>query len=394
MDQSTLRSLRTRRRRRPTQIALAAVLLGALTASALVAGATEPSTLDDKTIAVIDFAGADFAALTGFDSGDQRNLDKALRNLYKGLADEFWALDGNSLARKGERVFKYDARAIRELLKIEIDSVLIDNIVATIVGIDFQLAETAIVAAAYAGGDTAKAEESMLKAKEALAAGDIDKAVSAYGKAWKHAVRAQKKGSKVGSSSGDKYSVYDVVFVRTDTVDTDNPVFLSVSGSNEPGSAGDSGSGNEGYLFSDTFGPGETFLDPALWPTPNGGIMQLHVSCSDVFAGGVGQKSDPQASSEWLVNSFHIVKYKDGVIEKECDVVGAGLPTEATVTVATTAPPTTTTVPPVTTTTVAPVTTTTTTMPPTTTTTSTTTTTMPPTTTTTSTTTTTPPGDQ
>ncbi|MEE9205607.1 MAG: hypothetical protein V3U50_01355, partial [Acidimicrobiia bacterium] len=109
----------------------------------------------------------------------------------------------------------------------------------------------------------------------------------------------------------------------------------------------------------------------ALWP--DRGVMQLHVSCSDVFAGGVGQKSDPQASSEWLVYSFHIVKYKDGVIEKECDVVGAGLPTEATVTVATTAPPTTTT------TTVAPVTTTTTTMPPTTTTTSTTTTTMPPT---------------
>ncbi len=116
-----------------------------------------------------------------------------------------------------------------------------------------------------------------------------------------------------------------------------------MSGSNEPFTKGDTGKSTEGYLFSNAFGPGETFLDPALWDTPEGGIMQLHVSCSDVFAGGVGQKSDPQASSEWLVNSFHIVKYKDGVIEKECDVVGAGLPTEATVTAATTVAPTTTT---------------------------------------------------
>ena len=128
MDQSTLRSMRTRRRRRPTQIALAAVLLGALTASALVAGATEQSssTLDDKTIAVLGFAATSniglaatsdigLATTSDIDSHDQRAMDKALRNLYKGLAAEFWALDGNSLARKGERVFKYDAKAIRDL---------------------------------------------------------------------------------------------------------------------------------------------------------------------------------------------------------------------------------------------------------------------------------------
>ncbi len=339
MDQSTLRSMRTRRRRRPRQMAVAATLLGALTASALVASATEPSTFDDKTIVVIELA-----ALKDFDSHDQKKLDKALSNLYKGLADESWAVDGNSLARKGERVFKYDARAIRDLQKI--DDPAVGALVLAIVEIDFQLVEAAIDAAAITGADTAKAGASMIKAEEALARGDIHKAVDALGKAWKDAVHAKPpKGSAAGSSSGGKYSVYDVVFVRTDTAGTASPVFLSVSGSNEPGSAGDSGSGNEGYLFSSEFGPGETFLDPALWPTADGGIMQLHVSCSDVFPGGMGAKSDPAATSQWLVNSFHIVKYKDGVIEKECDVIGAGLPTAATsaVTTATTSPPTTTT---------------------------------------------------
>ncbi len=411
MDQSTLRSLRTRRRRRPTQIALAAVLLGALTASALVAGATEQSssTLDDKTIAVLGFAAISdvglaatsdvgfaatsdigFPAASYIDSHDQREMDKALRNLYKGLADEFWALDGNSLARKGERVFKYDAKAIGGLLKIETDDVsingAIDDIVATIVDIDLRLASAAIAVADLARADTTKAKESMIKAEEALASGDIKRAIRAYEKAWKHATRAQHKASKGGSSASDKYSVYEVVFVRANTVDTDSPEFITVSGSNEPFTDGDTGKSTEGYLFSDDFGPGDTFLDSTLWP--GRGVMQLHVSCSDVFAGGVGQKSDPQASSEWLVNSFHIVKYKDGVIEKECDVVGAGLPTTPTVTATVTVPPP----PPTTTTTTTtvtvppppPTTTTTTTTvtvpppPPTTTTTSTTTTTMPP----------------
>ena len=361
-------------------------MLAALTASALVAGAAAPagSSFDVKTIAVIDLA-----AITGLDSHDQEKLDKALSHLYKGHVDEFWAFDGDSLARKGERVFKHDAKAIKELLKIEGASdaaeLVIGYTIDMILTMDFRLAQGAIDAAAFVGANTTKAAKSMAEAETARVSGDISRAVSRAGKAWKEAVHAQEKASKGGSSSGGKYSVYDVVFVRADTVDTDSLVFINVSGNNQPGTPGDTGSGNEGYLFSAEFGPDDTFLDPALWP--GGGVMQLHVSCSDVFAGGVGQKSDPAATSEWLVNSFHIVKYKDGVVEKECDVIGAGLPTAGTSATVTTVAPTTTT----TTTTVAPTTTTTTTVAPTTTTTTTvaptttTTTTVAPTTTTTTT---------
>ncbi len=321
MDQSTLRSMRTRRRRRPTQTALVVVLLGALTASALVAGATTHSTFAEKRETVTALA-----ALTGLDSHDQRRLDKAVRHLEKGLAEEFWADDGNSLAGKGEKVFKDDARAIRDLQKIE--DAAVAAFVIDLLDIDRQLAQHAIDAAP-ADANTTKAEQSMLKAEEAFVAGHIDKAVSAYGKAWKHAVRAQKKVSKAGSSSDGKYSVYDVVFVRTGTDGTNPSDVLEVSGSNKPNleddteKSGYTGKSTEGYLFSPDFLPEDTFLDPGLWPGV--GVMQLHVSCSVVFPGGFGAKSDPAATSQWRVNSIHIVKYKDGVIEKECDVVGAGL---------------------------------------------------------------------
>jgi large repetitive protein len=53
--------------------------------------------------------------------------------------------------------------------------------------------------------------------------------------------------------------------------------------------------------------------------------MDVHVSCSDSFPGGWGDKDGPDATldPEWRVQSYEITKYKDGKVDKTC----AGTPT-------------------------------------------------------------------
>ncbi|MDH4147446.1 MAG: hypothetical protein OEY23_20000 [Acidimicrobiia bacterium] len=48
--------------------------------------------------------------------------------------------------------------------------------------------------------------------------------------------------------------------------------------------------------------------------------MTVHVSCSDKFAGGWGEKDgpDPVADSAWQIASYSIAKYKKGKLEKSC----------------------------------------------------------------------------
>ena len=380
----------TRTKRRSTRIAITAVLLGAMLSSTLVANAEElepgpdPTTFrSDKTSLAAELAELaaiaaqdQTAALTGLDlqdqkkdSHDQKKLDKALKELNKGLADKYWAADGETLVGKGEHVFRRDARAIRHLQKI--DNIAVKDIIDRIVAIDFKMAQAALAAATAAGGNTTKVERTMAKAEVALAKGDFSKAVDLYGTAWRNAARAIPKAPKASTTSNagansftgsnGKYSTYDVVLVRTNTVGTDAPEFITVSGSNEAGTDGYTGRSTEGYLYSSEFGPADTFLDPLLWDTIDGGIMQLHVSCSDVFAGGFGSKSDPAATSQWMINSIHIVKHQGESTDKECEVIGAGLPTPppeaatafTTTTTPTITPPTITT-PPTTTTTYPP----------------------------------------
>ncbi len=334
MHQSSRRRIGARRR--SARIAVIAVVFGAMISSTLVASADETTLRSEKVAAVSDLValtGFDShdqkkhdqkkhdQKNTGFDSHDQKKLDRALRNLDKGLADKFWSTDGDALIGKGEHVFRYDAKAIRELQKV--DDPAVDLIVDRIVAIDFDMARVAVDSAAAAGADTTKVERTMAKAAEAIAKSDLSKAVDLYGTAWRNAARAKPaKPSKAGPSSGARFSTYEVVLVRTDTVSTGTPEFLWVSGSNE---SGDTGRSTEGYLFSSEFGPDDTSLDPFLWPSLDGGIMQLHVSCSDVFAGGFGSKSDPAATSRWLVNSIHIVKHRGETTDKECEVIGVGL---------------------------------------------------------------------
>jgi len=332
MHQSSRRRIGARRR--SARIAVIAVVFGAMISSTLVASADETTLRSEKVAAVSDLValtGFDShdqkkhdQKNTGFDSHDQKKLDRALRNLDKGLADKFWSTDGDALIGKGEHVFRYDAKAIRELQKV--DDPAVDLIVDRIVAIDFNIARVAVDAAAAAGADTTKVERTMAKAAEAIAKSDLSKAVDLYGTAWRNAARAKPaKPSKAGPSSGARFSTYEVVFVLADTVGTATPILRTVNGSNEPGTEGDTGRSTEGYLFSSELGPDDTSLDPSLWPSSVGGIMQLHVSCSDVFAGGFGSKSDPAATSRWMVNSIHIVKHRGETTDKECEVIGVGL---------------------------------------------------------------------
>ncbi len=290
--------------------------------------ATLATAADDTPMAKKAAIVADLEALVG--EGGDKDLQKAIDAVNAGLAPEYWNEDGSALSEKGKKAFDKDEKAIKELEKVG----GLDAFIQRLVDIDRALAE-ARMEAAPEGADLSKAEKELAKGAEELAKGKPDKAVERYGKAWKEAGKAKvDDGGDVGASGvvGDapygmgKYSVYEVVFVRADTVEWDEPVFMTVSGHNEPGSAGDTGKGNEGFIFSNEFGPADTFLSSSLWPTPDGGIMQLHVSCSDAFPDGVGAKSDPQPESRWRINTIHIIKYEDGTVVKECGLSGLDLP--------------------------------------------------------------------
>ena len=299
----------------------AALLAGVLVGTA--AGTAFASTPQDQ----VTIAAADATALLGVDRKDDDKIHKALEDLAEALDPAYW--DGSG-AVNDDDVFKALEKAVKELEKIKASdpSAIID----ALVGAAAVLAQAAIDEAAAAGADTAKAVDEMAKAGKELAKGKPDKAIEHYGKAWKKADE-HRGGSGIvtipGAPAG-RYSLYDVVFVRADTVNWPRPIFLAVSGNNIPGTPGDTGSGNEGYVFHPAFGPTDTFLSPALWPLPTGGIMQLHVSCSDAFPGGIGAKSDPQPTSTWLINHIAIRKMSNGVVAKDCNVSGVGLPYQPT----------------------------------------------------------------
>ena len=86
-----------------------------------------------------------------------------------------------------------------------------------------------------------------------------------------------------------------------------------------------------GYVFEFTFVNGLVltgtsssntgFLPGAGGPSvdsPTG--MTVHVSCSDPYPGGWGEKDGPKQNIDtaWQVESYSVVKYKDGAISKTC----------------------------------------------------------------------------
>jgi tetratricopeptide (TPR) repeat protein len=239
-----------------------------------------------------------------------KHFDKAIEKLMKALdKDDLWTAGGEPDAKKGKKVFKEAAAAAKELVK------------AGQVGDAEMLVDLLRSLAVAAMGDPAgeKSAKHLAKGDEDLAKGKPDKAIDDYAKAWKYAMKAAGApgagdipddvagwlgfdfdGDALADFPGSG-TVYTFQFFNTTTFAT-----IVVSGWSE---------GNEGFLNSTFFAATDTYTG-----TP--GQMQVHVSCSDAFAGGIGQKSDPEAGSQWLVDYAHIAKYKNGVPDKTCNLVG------------------------------------------------------------------------
>ena len=288
-------------RRRVATAATALTLLVSILAPAAVAD-TGPGTPHDQV--------SDLAATLA--NGDKHAV-KAGEKLAKALRAEYWDDSGWPVTHK---VFEEMRKAAKELAKSDSH----DATAAELAAIAGMMAAGAIETAA--GHDVTKASEKLAKGKAAADA----KAIDEYGKAWKEVAKVLKKaakaakeaakaateaagertkveGSPPGGNSSGKYAVYTFHFVNLQTGDQ-----LTVTGTNAPGTAGYTGKGNEGYL------------------EVAGEIMQLHVSCSDAFTGGIGQKSDPSADSPWRVVDATIEKWKDGSLEKTCELVGLEMP--------------------------------------------------------------------
>jgi hypothetical protein len=135
---------------------------------------------------------------TGNDKDDKR-IEKAIERLEKSLTAEWWLSPSTLDPKDGKKVFDEEKKAVSELTKV--DDTDVSAIIGAILSADEQLAATALAdaqaAVVGAPGDTAKAEKELAKAEKELAkaadeiaAGDLDKAVEKYRKAWEHAGKA------------------------------------------------------------------------------------------------------------------------------------------------------------------------------------------------------------
>lgn len=264
-----------------------------------------------------DFAvGADYSAKTDVrnavaalvptgDSKADEKLEKAVEKLDEGLDLELWSQDYEVSNSKS---FDKDRKAIKELLKAieELDgaapaadiAVLIDDIVA----INGTVAAGYIASASAVGGDSgkiAKANEKMDKAAQNIADSNPEDAVDEYRRAWEEAEKALDKVEDPSALSGD-WSEFTFYFVNIETGE-ETGALTGTSREDDP--LGYAGKSNEGFLMV-----GDT-------------LMQLHVSCSDAFADGIGEKSDPTVDSPWRVDHYTISKIKDGALDKTCDYV-------------------------------------------------------------------------
>ena len=159
--------------------------------------------------------------LTGSDKHSQKELDKAIEDLDKSLADKLWvAGDPSRLVEKtGKKVFDEEKKAVKHLMKIlkdkgkASDPAIADDVsdvIDRLVNAARVLAETALADAqeALAGLDPgdkkvkkvakeiAKAEKELAKAQQELGKGKSDKAIDKYKKAWEHAQHAIKHANK------------------------------------------------------------------------------------------------------------------------------------------------------------------------------------------------------
>ncbi|NNF70400.1 MAG: hypothetical protein HKN01_11575 [Acidimicrobiia bacterium] len=278
--------------------AVVALLVALLPASAALANGAD-STYDRMMAAV--------AALDGLDGNEDadKKVDKAGEQLAKGLDPARFDADGEPVDKKVLDALK---KAAKELAKAgekdpDLDTALVEELVDT--------ARTAALRALAAAEDRGAAAKDLEKVNEELAKATdeekADKAMDRYKKAWQRAVNAKAPGSSSdgggseGGGDGGKYAAYTFHFIDLDTNEE-----MTISGHNAFGSDGYTGKSNEGFMYVN-----EKF-----------GTIQLHVSCSDAFTDGTGDKSDPGEDTSLRVLWAEITKYDNGEINKECQISG------------------------------------------------------------------------
>ncbi|MDH3539221.1 MAG: hypothetical protein OEP52_04445 [Acidimicrobiia bacterium] len=250
---------------------------------------------------------------TGSNDADKK-LTEAVKRLGETLEDKFWT-SSEAFSKEGNKVFDKDRDTVKKLLeaikKLEeaaLPSGSVQTLVDDLVQEDRRMAEATIAAAVAAGASDSKIEEAykeLAKAEKELADGKPQDAIDKFKRAWETAFKAEaeavKDSADGGATGGGDYSVYTFWFIEHAVP---GAVPFSVTGTNESGTYGYTGRNTEGYLqVRDEF-------------------MQLHVSCSDAFTGGTGDKSDPQESSKFRVVNYMISKYKDGTLDKTCNLTG------------------------------------------------------------------------
>jgi hypothetical protein len=268
-------------------LAVFALLVGALPGAAV----ASPTAWEAKN-GVLGLAQGMLGPLQALNLGD--HLEKGIRELEKGLDAKYWLDDLSDLSDKGKKAFDKDKKAAKEFMKAGLELLALQLAV-----IDRDLAWAAIDAAsAY---DTEKAMKHYDRGLEEMS-DRPDKAIDEFKKAWEYAMKAiakaAKESAKYTPGSGGDGITYSFMFIHRETGE-----FLEVSGSSEK---------NEGFLYHDRFAATDTYLGEA-------GVMQVHVSCSDAFPGGIGAKSDPAEDSQWLVAYADIDKGS-----KACHLIGTG----------------------------------------------------------------------
>ena len=128
-------------------------------------------------------------------TGDKKNderIQKAIKNIDQSLAPDLW--NGPSrLTKKGQKVFEEEKKAVSELMKITSPTPAISNAILGLVAVDRALAQTAISDAIALPGnasDIAKAQAALADGDAKALAGEFDKAIEAYKKAWQFAWKA------------------------------------------------------------------------------------------------------------------------------------------------------------------------------------------------------------
>ena len=122
------------------------------------------------------------------DEKDAKRIGKAIEHIDHSLNPDYWEDDTHLDPKDGDKVFKEEQKAVKELMKVENTDVSAE--ILELVDIDRDLAETEINESPP-GKERTKAEEELAKGDAEAAEGKYDKAIEHYRKAWENAIKAQ-----------------------------------------------------------------------------------------------------------------------------------------------------------------------------------------------------------